>query len=112
MKLQIRTKGFSLTDGIRAHTERRLAFAMDRFAGHVRSVLVWLGDVNGPRGGADKCCRIAVEVVRGWVVLEERAPDLYDAINRATKRAAEKVSREVSRLQQHPRWAARAGGAA
>ncbi len=38
--------------------------------------------MNGPKGGGDKSCRIAVELFRGRVVLEERGSDLYVAIDR------------------------------
>ncbi len=106
MKLEIHSKGFGLTEAIRSHTERRLAFAMDRFARRIRTILVWVGDLNGPKGGVDKCCRVAVELIQGRVVLEERAPDLHLAIDRAADRAAEKVAREVKRANRSasPRW--------
>lgn len=98
MEIQIRVKDFTLTAGIRSHIERRLNFAMDRFTRAVRGVLVWVGDINGPRGGVDdKSCRMAIQLRRGRVVLEERAPDLYVAIDRAAHRASKAIAREVKR---------------
>ena len=38
MLIEIRAKGFALTDGIRLHIERRLGFALDRFTPRVRTV--------------------------------------------------------------------------
>jgi ribosome-associated translation inhibitor RaiA len=98
VKVEIRSKDFSITAGMRSHTERRLAFALDRFSRGVKNVLVWVGDLNGPKGGADKSCRIAVELLRGRVVLEERGPDLYVAIDRAAHRAAAKVARDSDNI--------------
>lgn len=101
MQLEIRSKNFSMTGAIRSHIEKRLGFALDRFMNHVRSVLVWVGDVNGPKGGIDKSCRVAIEVGFRRVVLEERAPDLYRAITLAARRTRKAIAREVKREQTH-----------
>ncbi len=101
MQIQIRAKDFTLTAGIRSHIERRLNFAMDRFTRVVRGVFVWVGDINGPKGGVDdKSCRMAVQLRRGRVVLEERAPDLYVAIDRAAHRATKAIARRVERANR------------
>jgi putative sigma-54 modulation protein len=101
MQVEIRAKGFTLTDGIRSHIERRLGFALDRFTQRLRAVLVWVADVNGSKGGAqDKCCRMAVQLTHGRVVLEERADDLYVAIDRAAHRASKTIAREVKRANR------------
>lgn len=101
MNIQIRAKDFTLTAGIRSHIERRLDFAMDRFTRVVSGVLVWVGDINGPKGGdGDKSCRMAVQLRHVRVVLEERAPDLYVAIDRAAHRASKAIAREVKRTNR------------
>jgi len=98
MLIEIRAKGFTQTDEIRLHMERRLGFALDRFTPRVRTVLVWIGDVNGPKRGADdKFCRLAVQLTHRRVVVEERAADLYVAIDRAAHRVSQKIAREVKR---------------
>jgi putative sigma-54 modulation protein len=98
MHIEIRAKDFTLTDGIRLHIERRLGFALDRFSRGVRAVLVWVGDVNGHKHGADdKYCRLAVRLTRRQVVLEERAADLYVAIDRWVHRVSKKIAREMKR---------------
>ena len=52
--------------------ERRLDFALGRFGGRISQVTVGLEDLNGPRGGADKRCRLAVRLVpSGKVTIEE-----------------------------------------
>jgi len=59
---------------------------------------VRLSDVNGPRGGVDKCCRIQI-ILKGLpdVVIEDVEADLYVAIDRATERAGRTVVRKVDR---------------
>lgn len=94
MQLQIRSKGFTLTEGIRSHIERRVGFAFDRFQQDIGNVIVWLWDVNGHKGGGDdKRCRIAVRLRRRHVILEEAAGDLYIAIDRAIGAAGKLVAR-------------------
>ena len=48
---------------------RRLAFAFGRFGPLLRRVAVRLTDLNGPRGGVDKACPLAVTLEPASVVL-------------------------------------------
>jgi putative sigma-54 modulation protein len=100
MQVEIRSKDFPITPGIRSYTERRLGFALDRFAGRIQRAQVYVGDVNGPKGGRDKLCRIVVSVASATAVVEEVRPDLYRAIDRAASRAARKIAREVGRANR------------
>ncbi len=83
---------------LRAHVERRLHFALGRFGGRVRQATVRLSDLNGPRGGLDKVCRIAVRLpaVRDLVV-DDADGDLYVAIDRAADRVGRSVGRRLAR---------------
>ena len=51
MQVDIRARGFELTEGLRQHTERRLDFALGWADYDIRKVAVRLFDINGPRGG-------------------------------------------------------------
>jgi ribosome-associated translation inhibitor RaiA len=101
MSIEIRSRDFSVTDAIREHAQRRLGFALDYFAidrcRKVRRVVVRLGDLNGPKGGEDKFCRITADVGQGTVVVEDTDSNLYSAISRATRRFALKASRNLAR---------------
>lgn len=95
MQIRIHAKGFDLTPAMKDHVERKLTFALDRFSDEHVNLQVTLEDVNGPRGGNDKRCRIHVTGIAGAnEVFEGTEGDLYVAIDTT----AEKVSR----------WAARA----
>ena len=99
MQIDIQARNFSLTDALRTHVERRLGFALARNADHIQRVVVRLSDINGPRGGADKCCHIQV-VLRHLpeVVIQDTEADLYVAIYRALDRAARTVARALWRV--------------
>ncbi|MEZ5285466.1 MAG: HPF/RaiA family ribosome-associated protein [Vicinamibacterales bacterium] len=94
------------TDAIRGHIERRVQTAVGRFSHRVRTITIWLEDINGPgHGGPDKACQIAVVLDsprRNPVVVEEVHADLYSAVTRAAERTSLAVRRELDRLR-HPR---------
>ena len=101
MRIHVRSRGFELTDALRAHAERRLLFALARFGTRVQSVMLRMDDVNGPRGGADKRCHILARLVPwGDVRVEELDGDLYVAIDRAADRLDRAVAREIERRRE------------
>ncbi len=101
MKIDIRTQGFELTEGLREHAERRLSFALD-WAGHeIRKVFLNFSDINGPRGGNDKRCKLRIPLPRiRDVIIEDTAPDLYQALDRAIDRASRTLARRLSRQRE------------
>ena len=78
-------------------TRRRLEYALGCFSSRVRSVTVRLADVNGPRGGVDKKCAVAVRLDRPkrLIVIEDIDADPAIAIDRAADRVARAVVRAV-----------------
>ena len=109
MQITIQTSGFVLTEALRAHTEKRLASALGWAGAHLRKLAVSLSDINGPRGGLDKRCKIQVQLEGGKkVIIEDTEADLYVAIDRAADRADRAVVRRVERRRDfsHVRLAA------
>lgn len=98
MNIEIRCQDFKVSEAMRAYTERRLNFALRKFAGKIGSVMVRFSDVNGPRGGADKLCRISAEVPP-WRAVSMHAinADLYAAIDRAAARIERSLARQLRR---------------
>ena len=102
MRIEIQTRGFELTAGLREHAERRLQFALSWAGSEVRAVRVSLFDVNGPRGGNDKRCRIQIPLSGSPnVVVEDAEADLYVAIDRAADRVERTMARRLGRLREH-----------
>ncbi len=101
MRVAIQSSGFEMTSALRLYTEHRLATALGWAHRHMRKLSVWLSDVNGPRGGVDKRCKIQVQLENGRkVIIEECEADLYAAIGRAADRADHAVVRQVERTRQ------------
>lgn len=84
-----------------AHVDRRLQFALSRFGSRIARATVALEDINGPRGGIDKACRIVVRLRSGGdVVAAVDDIDWHAAIDRATTRIGQSVAREVMRSRE------------
>lgn len=104
MQINIQAHNFPLTPALRGHVERRLGFALSTRDDHIQRVMVRLSDINGPRGGEDKCCRIQVVLPKlPDVVIEDTMVDLYSAIDRAADRAGRTVGRRISRQRDNAR---------
>ena len=101
MQFDIQSRGFHLTDAIREHVRRRLLLELAWATDHVGKVSVRLSDLNGPRGGNDKRCRIQLSALRASVVVEDVEDDLYVAIGRAADRAGRTLSRRIARRRDH-----------
>lgn len=91
-----------LSDGLREYVDRRLRFALDRFVHRLDRLEVRLEDVNGPRGGLDKHCRIHIVGRPSWrIQVEGAGVSFYDAIDAAAARASRSVGRLLGRLAEH-----------
>lgn len=98
MQLKIRGVNYGLDDVLKDHIELRLRYALGRFATRIQKLTVRLTDVNGPRGGLDKHCRIAVVLVpRGTVMVEGEGDDPFALVAGAAKRAGRAVRRKLER---------------
>ena len=104
MQIVIQARGFSLTGGLQQHIERRFRFALDWARFQALRVSVRLSDLNGPRGGEDKCCHVQVAIPGSTdVVIEDTDVDLYVAIDRAASRAGRTLARRIERQRSYRR---------
>jgi hypothetical protein len=60
MKLIVRTRHLELTPETHQAIRQRLYTAFARISPWIRTVDVTIADINGPKGGADKQCRLRV----------------------------------------------------
>lgn len=104
MQIEIQARHFPLTHALRHHVKRRLDFALSTRYDHIQRIQVRLSDINGPRGGNDKCCHIQVVLPRlADVVIEDTESNLYVAIDRAAERASRTVARRLGRKRDNCR---------
>ena len=97
MKIFIQARQFKLTGALRNHVQRRLDSALNKHDRQIIHVLVSLSDINGPRGGVDKCCQVRLMMPgRPVVIVNDIQSNLYLAIDRAVART-KRTLRELIR---------------
>lgn len=93
-------RGFGGSDALREHVVRRTHIELGRFGEEVSSIVVRVQDLNGPKGGVDKRCRVTI---RGRAIaavqIDAFSADAYSAVESALERAARVVGRELQRVR-------------
>ncbi len=98
MQIDIQARNFELTDALRGHVVRRLGFALSAWQEQLQRIVVRLTDINGPRGGDDKCCHIHLVLAHmNDIIIKDIQADLYVAIDRASDRVRRTLSRRLNR---------------
>jgi putative sigma-54 modulation protein len=100
MQFEIHGKDIPITERLRGHIERRLCFALERFARRISRVRVSVSDLNGPRGGIDKRCRVAIVLMPSTtIIVEDCDSNIYSAIDRVADKAGGCIGRRLNRLK-------------
>ena len=101
MTISIRVRGIEWTDELRKEVERSVAFAVDRYQTHVNHVSVYLVDLNGPKGGADKLCQMTATLRSGNLVfILEKGAEIVPTVNRAVDRLRYRIGRGIRRWKR------------
>ena len=109
MNLVMRGLNVAVSEAIRGHVERRLTFAVGRFANHVRQVNVRLSHDSAHRRGIDKRCQIEIRMrTQGPVWVDAIDADLYTAIDLAADRLGHVLPREIAKVRTPVRLLAKA----
>lgn len=105
MKVLFKTRDPQAAE-LREQVAQKLRFALRRVSPRVPRAEVMLSDVNGPRGGVDKRCQIALQAEGAApVVVSSVARDWRSALDRALSRAARALLRLWQRGQRQRRRA-------
>lgn len=81
---------------------RRVQFVMRRLTWLVPRAKVRLTDVNGPRGGLDKCCHLELKTDSvGTIAITSMARDWRTALESALARAAQVLLRNWRRRREN-----------
>lgn len=100
MRLDIRFKGTERSGAIVEHVQRRTRFALAHLAERIRSVVIRFEDVNGPKSGVDKRCRVDVDGPFRACAFEARDVDFYLAADRALELCERSMQRDRARHDQ------------
>lgn len=101
MRIDINIRDLDSTGGLVEYATRRVHAHLSRFAPELTSVVVRLRDVNGPKGGLDKRCRIVVRGPRvGSIALDSLMDNPRAAVDSCVERAAYTVGRSLERSRE------------
>lgn len=100
MLVKIAAGGLKLSGDLLEYIRRQVQRRLGRIGGSLEGVLVALSDVNGPKGGDDKRCRIVLEMP-GQPQLVAQAIDgnSYAAVNGSLIKLQRQLLRQ-QRLRQ------------
>jgi putative sigma-54 modulation protein len=102
MKVLIHGVHIRLTARLKKYVETHLVAPLQRFYDDTAAEIdVHLCDINGPKGGIDKECRVTVRIPRRRSMhVTETSDDLYKAIDFARDRVERAAKREISRRRE------------
>ncbi len=99
----LRTWGGKLSKETRSEIRRTLRRRLGKYAGSIERVSVRVSDVNGPRGGMDRRCRVKVVLSNlPSVVAEGQSASVEVAAGEALSAAERAVRRALQRRRTKP----------
>jgi len=108
MRIETCSKNLPLTRSLEDSIFRAVLFSLGRFADAIDRVRVTISDVNGPRGGIDKQCRIQIDLGGlGRFIVQGMDAKATAAVDEAAERAGRTVRRALDRRIERRRRAAR-----
>ncbi len=100
MEIQITDRNISLTAAQVEAIERRLQYAIGRFASRIRVARVTLTDLDGPNDATDFLCRLKVTLKKDGVVI---VGDTDVSVEAAVANVADRCARSIARLLDRQR---------
>jgi CheY-like chemotaxis protein/ribosome-associated translation inhibitor RaiA len=105
MNIQVRSVGLDASESLREHAERRVRECVAGLVQPGARVVVFVTDVNGPKGGVCMRSRISLRAQGRLVHAEALDVNLYAAIDRASLRLKRALQRRIGRARHRLRLA-------
>jgi len=98
MELVVKARNLVESSKLRHYVQKRLSFAFDRHENYILRVEVRLEDINGPKGGKDKQCKIQI-ILNGFgnVNVAHLDSDIHSAIDKAATKAFRSIASRIER---------------
>ena len=98
MQIQIQSDDIVLSEGLREHIVRRLAYSLTHGRELISRIVVRLADATGPKGVIDKRCGIEVRLQgQPNITIDDTQADLCVAIDRAAERTGRTLYHRIAR---------------
>lgn len=98
MQMQLRVVGVEVSSSFRSEVLARVERQLQRFMHEIESVVIRIEDLNGPKGGVDKRCRVTLRG-KGFtsLTLEDRSQSARAALDLALDRLVYTLRRTIDR---------------
>jgi ribosome-associated translation inhibitor RaiA len=102
MHLQLNpAQGVALSDALEGHIRQQLGGVERRFGDRLTRVEVYLSDVNGPKGGMNKLCKLEARPRGGDPLFAEALEETaYEAMTVASTRLESVLSSHFGKLDR------------
>lgn len=108
MHVEIRRQGLELSEWHKLFLTEKMRGALKHFRNRVHRVVTFMSDVNGPKGGVNKRCRVLVHLKsQGVVVVQHTGESILAAIGGAFDRLGQAIHRRVLRKRTEHRQRSR-----
>ena len=99
--IKIHSQGITLSKSVREYTKDKIRLALNLYTEKIRRADIYLADVNGPKGGKDKRCKIKINADGcNSVFVQDTSEDLYQVINTCSHRARRTIKRRLDQVIQ------------
>ncbi len=106
MKIQIHERNIEVSEALRTHVQRRLAFTLGRFGERIGRVIVRFSNLKGERKDLGTRCQVEVGLRLRGVQFKNTDADQLAAINWVADRAARSIARVIEREHEGDNGAA------
>ena len=106
MELTITNLNIELSNDNISRIKQKTRRMFNKLYDQVKSIKVTLNDVNGPKGGKDKHCKVVI-YTKGMsdIVITDNQISVMSAVNIALSRARLSLLKKIKRKQKnHPSW--------
>lgn len=98
MKLLLKARNIKLDPTTKAYLKHRASFAFARSRDLIRTLTITIADVNGPKGGSDKQCKVLIRTNNlSDIVITETQSNLKESIDRALTRSSQNFLQHLKR---------------
>lgn len=98
MRLNINFRNVPGSADIISHVDRRLSFCLSRMEHEIERVDVTLSDLNGPKAGVDKQCKVVIKPIGlRKIVVTEKQQSIQLAVDVSLARAGRSLVRKLKR---------------
>ncbi len=98
MLIEVKSRGFELTQSLLEHVQNQVQAGLGRIGRRIKAVVVRLSDINGDHGGEDKSCQVQIVLPSSRTVMTQTVHrDMYASIAGAIEKARYAASRQLKR---------------